>query len=323
MSVVRRAIKAALRSLAVCIVSCLAGLAAGSPAAFGEGVSPGEGAGASSSLASPLVIPGSPTEGEQAHAAEEAERSSPEAVAEREASTTKFENLGEAQAREEDATAFPKLIDEPAGGPPKLPAGQSITGFLSDTAAAISLGNGQAGVVESVVPMALETSPGRRTPVDLGLNEVGGAFEPKTPFVPVQIAKRLGEGVMLGSTGVSLTPVGAQGSSLGGSEGVVDGASVLYANTQTDADTVVKPTIAGFEADTTLRSIESPRELYFRVGLPAGARLIQEESTGAAKVVKEGVAIATIPRPGRSRRHGDGGASVDVCLRGPTGIECR
>jgi hypothetical protein len=49
---------------------------------------------------------------------------------------------------------------------------------------------------------------------------------------------------------VSLTPLGAQGVSLGGSEGAVDGASVLYANTQTDADTLVKPTTSGFEMDT-------------------------------------------------------------------------
>ena len=61
MSVVRRAMmKAALRSLAMCVGLCLTGLAIASPVAFAEGSSALGGTGGSS-LGSPLVIPGSPT----------------------------------------------------------------------------------------------------------------------------------------------------------------------------------------------------------------------------------------------------------------------
>ena len=76
---------------------------------------------------------------------------------------------------------------------------------------------------------------------------------------------------MLSESGLSLTPASAQGAPLGGSEGVVDGASVLFANTETDTDTVVRPTTLGFEASTVLRSVDSPQQLLYRVGLPTGA----------------------------------------------------
>jgi hypothetical protein len=223
---------------------CVAGLAISPVAALGTGSSAegasAEGTGASSSLGGALVTPGSPTQGEQAQAAEEAKLSSPEAVAAREESRTKFEGLDGAQAREEDGTAFPAVINEPAGGPPKLAAGESITGYPLDNAAQVDLPEGKHGIIESLEPIAVETDPGQRVPVDLGLAEVGGAFEPKTPVVGVRIPKHLGDGVSLGNTGVSLTPVDAQGASLGGSEGAVDGASVFYANTQTDTDAVIK-----------------------------------------------------------------------------------
>lgn len=180
----------------------------------------------------------------------------------------------------------------------RLPAGQSIVGFPAVNAAQVELGGGKRGVIESAEPMAAETAPGRRVPVDLSLSEVGGVFEPKMPLVGVRVPKRLGDGVALPGDGVSLTPVDAQGSPLGGSEGSVDGATVLYANTQTDADTVVKPTTAGFELDTMLRSVGSPQQLNYKVGMPQGASLVQEEEgSGSVRVVDEGETLAVIVPP--------------------------
>jgi streptogramin lyase len=287
-----------LRSLVVCL-ACLTGLAVGSPAAFAEGSSPAEGTGASSSLDGSLVTPGSPVEGEQSAAQEQAKLSSPEAVAAREASRTTFEGLNAGQAASLDGEAFPAVVDGLAGGPPKLPAGQSIVGYSTDNAAQVDLPEGKHAVIESMAPIALERSGGGHVPVDLGLSETGGAFEPKTPVVGVRIPKSLGEGLQLSAVGVSLTPVNAQGAALGGSEGVLDGASVLYANTQTDMDSLVKPTAEGFAADTLLRSVESPQQLFFRVGLPAGGSLVAaQDGSGAVEVVKEGATIATVLPPG-------------------------
>jgi streptogramin lyase len=288
-----------LRSLVVCLGFCFAGLTMCVSAALAEGTSPGGVSGGSSLTEGALVTPGSPTEGEGLQAQEEAKRSSPEAVAKREASRTEFEGLDAEQAVKLAGEAFPKLVDEPAGGPPKLPAGQSITGYVSDNAASLDLGEGKHGVLESMAPIALETSSGQRTPVDLSLREAGGAFEPKTPVVGASIPKRLSAGVSLSGIGVSLTPVDGSGVPLGGSEGVIDGASVLYANTQNDMDSLVKPTTDGFAADTLLRSVISPQQLFFRVGLPAGASLVQaRDGSGDVEVVKEDATIATVLPPG-------------------------
>jgi streptogramin lyase len=259
-----------------------------------EGSPSAEEIGGSSLLGSPLVTLGSPNQAEQVQAQKEAKLTTQEAVAEREASRTKYENLSTEQAAKVAGEAFPAVIAEPAGGPPRLPAGQSITGFLTNDVAQVDLGEGKHGVIESLAPMALQT-PSGRVPVDLGLTDVGNAFEPKTPVVDVRIPKRLGEGVQAPGSSLSVTPIG-QGSSLGGSEGTADGAAVFFGNTQTDSDTIVKPSTLGFTFDTLLRSVESPGQLLLRVGLPEGATLVQA-GNGAVQVVKEGVTIATVPAP--------------------------
>jgi hypothetical protein len=312
MSAVRRAMmQAALRSLAMCVGLCLTGLAVASPVAFAEGSSTLGGTDPSS-LGIPLVTAGSPTEGEQLQTQEEARRSNPEAVAEREASRTEFEGLDAEQAAKVAGEAFPELVDEPAGGPPKLPSGQSITSYLSDNAASVDVGGGKQALIESMAPIAVQTSSGERVPVDLSLRNVASVFEPRTPAVGVHIPKQLSEGVRLPGIGVSLTPVaGGAGSPLGGSGSIV-GSSVLYANTQTDMDSLVKPTTAGFEADTLLRSVESPQQLYFRVGMPEGASLVQaKDGSGIVEVVEEGAVVATILPPGAQDA---AGTSVPVSM---------
>ncbi len=290
---------AAWRSLLMYVACVAVGLAFAPVSAFADSSSGAGGSGASL-LESPLVVPeGQSLLGDEAvRDAEEARRDSPEAVVAREESRTKFENLSSEQAEKADGEAFPGVFDEPAGGLPKLPAGESIVGYPADGAAQVELGEGRHGVLASNEPLAVEASPGQRVPVELGLVEAGGVFEPRTPVVGVRIPKRLGEGVQLAGTGVSLTPVDASGSALGGSEGVVDGVSVIYGNTQTDADTAIKPTTLGFEADTLLRSVESPQQISFRVGVPEGASLVAAPNgSGAVRVMDEGQAIASIRPP--------------------------
>lgn len=267
---------------------------AGETASQSSPISEAEAGPLSASLASPT----SPLAGEQLQVEHEAQLANPEAVVAREVSRTEYEGLNVEQAAHEDRAAFPGLVGELAGGPPKLAAGSSIVGYPADDAAEVSLPEGSHAVLESMQPIALETSGGGHMPVDLSLGEVGGVFEPKTPVVSVRIPKRLSSGVSLGSAGVSLTPVSAEGMPLGGSEGVLEGVSVLYANTQTDADAVVKPTTVGFAEDTILRSVASPSQLYFRVGMPAGASLKQQAGIGGpVEVVDEDTVIATILSP--------------------------
>lgn len=285
--------------LAACCAVLLSWVALLPGVAYADSSSSGLGGTGEAALESPLVAPGVQplVEGQGIREAEQVSANNPEAVAAREESLTKYKGLGVAEAGELDGRLFPAMVNEAAGGPPRLPVGESITGYPTVSAAQVDLGGGVRGVVDSTVPMAMETSPGRRTPLNLSLGQSGNVFEPLTPLVGVQIPQQLGDGVQLANTGISLTPVSGQGSALSGSAGSVLGAGVLYANTQTDTDTMVKPTTYGFEMDTVLRSVESPGQLSFHVALPAGASLVQDAPLEAVRVVKEGATLAVIFAP--------------------------
>ena len=285
-------------ALVLCVGVCLAGPGVYSSAAFGDGA-PVSGGSGGLPLESPLgVSEGSSLLGEQdGLAAEEVQRMSPEAVLAREVSESAYERLGADGAAKLDRQVFSEALTEPAGGPPPIPAGAEIVGFSSNNVAQLSLTGGKHGVIDSLAPIALETSPGRRVPVSLALNDVGAAFEPATPIVNVRIPKHLAGGVELGDSGISLTPVDEHGTPLSGSEGVVDGAAVLYANTQTDTDTVIKPTTSGFDASTVLRSVDSPQQFFFHVGLPADVELVQHGAQGTVQILDEGAVIATVQAP--------------------------
>ena len=251
------------------------------------------------SLSSSLVIPQASQllEGQPAEEAEEAQRTTPEAVAARKESETKYEAQNSENVERLVNARFPLLTGQSDGGVPALPAGESITGFPSTYTAQVDLGQGHHGVIDSVTPLAIEQSAGRRVPIVLNPHEVDNVFEPTSPLVAVRIAKQLSGGVSVTRTGISLTPVDSRGTPLGGAEGLVDGSSVLYANTQDDEDTVVKPSTFGFDISTILRSINSPSTVFYRVGMPDGASLEQRNPGGAAQVVKEGVVLSTIAVP--------------------------
>ncbi len=83
-------------------------------------------------------------------------------------------------------------------------------------------------------------------------------------------------------------------------------------------DSLIKPTTEGFEADTLLRSVESPRRLYFKVGLPAGASLVQaKDGAGIVDVVKEG-AVMMIVLPVSARDAAGSSVPVSMSVSGDT-----
>jgi streptogramin lyase len=299
-------------------VLCSLGLAVCVPSASAEGSAVLGGTGGSP-LESPLVLPESQAllGGQGVREAEEVRRDSPEAVAARIASATAFEGLDGEQVAKVAKEAFPGLVDHPAGGPPPLPEGQTIDEIVGPDAVEVA-GGGRHEVIESTAPIAVQGSSGQWEPVNLGLVEAEGGFQPATPVVGVQIPKRLGDGVRLAGVGVSLTPTeGSSGSPLEGS-GEIVGSTVLYANTQTDMASMIKPTTAGFAADTLLLSEASPQQIYFRVGMPEGASLVQaKDGSGVVEVLEEGAAIATISAP-RAVDAAGTAVSVSMSLSGDT-----
>ena len=272
-----------------------------SPEASGTGSSSASTSSGTGSGTSPLedrfVVPGPALlQGEQLEAERQARLASPEAVAARRESELEYSGLSGGAAAKVVGEAFPKLIAEAAGGPPKLAAGESIAHVPAANVAQIVDSSGKHSVIESAVPMAIKTAQGF-VPINLDLTQEGESFEPKTPLVGVQMPKQLSQGVSLANTGMSLIPVDEHGSPLGGEEGSADGTSVIYTNTQTDESTLVKPTTTGFEMDSVLFSIDSPTQLYYRVVVPQGASLKEEGGMGAVAVMDEGATLARIDGP--------------------------
>jgi RHS repeat-associated protein len=286
-----------------CLVFALVGLAlCAGPASAKESSTLG-GTGASP-LESPLVVPEAELllGGEAVSNVEKARRASPEAAVARQESQTKYHGLSAGEASKLAGEMFPGVVHYAVGGPPQLPEGQRITNFTGPNAAQVSLPQGQSGhaVLESMEPIATESSPGKWSPVDLSVSEVGGAFQVANPAVGVRIPKLPQDGVSLTDSGVSLTPVDLSGAAVGGSEGRVDGSVVFYGGVGvgSDVDEVVRPETAGFSEDAILRSAASPERLLYRVGLPEGASLVQaSDGSGAADVVDAGRVIARVPVP--------------------------
>ena len=269
---------------------------------------------------SPLVVPqvNQLFGGQPLSEVEEVRRASPEAAGAREESETSYVGLGPEAAESVDNRADPGLIEQPAGGPPAtLPEGDRIVGFPTDYATSVAGAEGSREVREGLEPVAFEMVPGKRTPLDLGLSEFGGSFQPKVGLAPVQIPRRLSEGAALSEAGVSLTPVDEHGVALGG-EGVLDGASVFYGDSEdasagiVDVDTLVKPSTFGLMMETSLRSQRSPSKLFFKVGLPKEATLEQETAgSGPVRVVEGDRKLAVIFAPSA---HDAEGTSVPVSM---------
>lgn len=289
----------------LCLGLCVVGLGAWSEGAQARpeaGVSSGPGATEASSLreVSPLgsdLVGPAGLGGVEAQVAEEALRDSSGAVVAREQSETKYAGLDAAGAARVVGETFPGVVEQVSGGPPSLPTGERITGFVNGRDARVELGSDQSGVIESSEPMALPSAPSEWSPIDLGLSETSEGFEPRHPLVNVSIPERLDDGVVLADAGLSLIPVDGEGSALAGGEGSVDGAGVLYANTQSDTDTFIKPTTYGFDAMGVLRAQDSPQQLQYRVGLPTEAKLAQAHAAAPVEVVEEGSTVATIRAP--------------------------
>jgi len=261
---------------------------------------------------SALVIPRSPTESEQVLAVQQAKAAAPEAVRNRETSRTAFAHLDAVDARKNDVRAFPALVNERSGGTPVLPKGERITRYVAPNVARLSISRRTRGVIESVGPMAKRTASGDFEPIDLGLEHAGSAFEPASPSVAVRIPEHVRDGISARTSGVTLTPTDAAGRALGGAEGSVQGASVVYANTQTDTDTLAKPTSIGFELSAILRSQDSPHALHYRLGLPHGAHLVQHGANGPVQVVSAGALLGIVLPP---TAKDSTGAAVPVSMK--------
>jgi RHS repeat-associated protein len=138
-------------------------------------------------------------------------------------------------------------------------------------------------VESSTAPLRVASGSGRKLPIDLGLLRGKDAIEPTRPLRPTTIGDRLDEGVALTATGLSLTMVGRQASAA-----LIEGDEAFYGEVAEDTDAVATPKLGGVDLSALLRSVDSPEELRYRVGLPLGARLMSE---GGGAVIRRGDAL--------------------------------
>ncbi len=190
---------------------------------------------------------------------------------------------------------FPALVV--SDGAPQSPQGQRPVRYLTDHAAQVSLPGG-VGVIESMAPIAT-TGPTRApVPFDLRLRRTGKGFQPVRSDVGVELPSALDDGVALARTDVSLTPVDGKGKPLPASAGALNGSTVQWSEADPtagvrDVTTVAKASLEGFDLTTLLLSQRSPGRLYFRVGMPTGARL-ESERNGSIEVVDGNSRLAVV-----------------------------
>jgi RHS repeat-associated protein len=282
--------------LACCLAAvgcCAVALAAGSTS------TPETATAANASLSAGLIVPAMQTleGGAQQRYAREALKLNPDQHALRLRSRSAFRGLDTARAAALARSAYPGVIGTSAYQAPPLPAGAHLDGYLGEHSERIALPGGRHELVDSLEPLSTPAASGKRVGVDLALVDRGGFYAPASPVTPVHVPKQLAEGVTLPDSGVTVTPVDARGIALHGGPGQIVGATALFANTQTDTDTVVKPLVDGFAEDALLRSAASPQRLAYRLSLPSGARAMYSRGAGVVKVIRGGIEIALVTPP--------------------------
>jgi RHS repeat-associated protein len=205
-----------------------------------------------------------------------------------------FPDLSHVQAVDVLRGKFPDLIDLSFDPAPPLKEDERITGYRSPFIAELEMANGEKAVAESLLPLLATDAEGKESPVDLRLEDGPEGLEPASTTVPVVIGKELAEGLRLPSLDLALIPVDDAHEPLQGSAGV-EGAVALFANTQVDTDTLVKPMPVGFQTHSILRSPASPETLRFSVEVgEKGAHLTSLEG-GSILVEAEGRPVTAIP----------------------------
>jgi RHS repeat-associated protein len=287
----------------VWLACCVAGLVVSPVVALGEGSSPegspsAGGTGASSLTEGSLVTSGSPAEGEQLQAQEQAKLASPEAVAERALSRSEFEGLAGAGAVSLAEQKFG--IQTPRWTPPGDQEGNHITSYLGTNRLQETSSTGQHLLLQSSVALRSAVGSGQLEPTSYSLREESGSYEPANPVVPVSISKTPSGGVSL-PPGISFAPTQAATPEAP----LVVGDTVVYPGTAMDTDYMVEPIPAGVSVSWQLLSEQSSQTNGLVFNLPEGASLqLSKTADGAAEVVEEGEVLAMIPRAAAREANG-------------------
>jgi YD repeat-containing protein len=110
--------------------------------------------------------------------------------------------------------------------------------------------------------------------------------------VKVSIGDRVGDGFRVSGRQIGIVPLDVATQT----PGVVTGDAVLFANSDKDADHIVRVTPGGAESLIQLRSVDSPQRFRYRIDLPNDGALRLREG-GSIDVSREGHRVGTIAKP--------------------------
>lgn len=261
-----------------------------------------------------------PTHREDQDAAFEAQRrkkeklQSKEAKEERKRSKAEHKNKNRSEALALAKEKHPKFVAAPVWEPFTLRDGDRIKRYEGQSAAVVEHDQGPPSLVESTLPLVTTSASGQRRPVELALEDRGGAFSPRNPLVETSISKDLAEGVSLPAIDLEVSPLAGPETS---TPTLVED-KAFWANVATDTDLIVSPRPGGFETLHLLRSEDSPERLDLRFRLPPGAVLRRSEREARTlEIVRDGRPLAEVAAP-LAKDAQDADVPVSYELRGDT-----
>ncbi|HYP55198.1 MAG TPA: hypothetical protein VEQ41_02700, partial [Solirubrobacterales bacterium] len=241
--------------------------------------------------------PSDPTEAELDEAREKLEReealSTPEAVAEREASRYAYTDLLPEQAEALLRERFAAQLAQIDADPSRVLSDVVLEEITSPTEALVSI-EGEKALLESSVPLRAPDDGIGMTKVDLGLEETEGRFAPRNSLVDVSLPKSAADRIQVGGIGLNVATERAA-TSVARPFGEED---LYLPEVAEDTGLLLSPITGGVEVSALVLSRRSPEQLSFEVAMPAGARLLPSPEGGAEVVdVAQGKVLATISAP--------------------------
>jgi RHS repeat-associated protein len=232
----------------------------------------------------------------------EARRKSPEEVAARRESRTRFENLSDARAADLLRDHETPLAQLGAYRALDLPEGTTFKGFVNDRTARV-IDRETPALVVSNVPMRTKDATGELRRVDLALDRKGENYALDNALVPIELPGRLADGIEFPDDGLILDVEASK------SEALVErvGDTLVYPNSASDTDAVLKPVPMGLKLSWLVRSAKAPEEFRFSIRSKTAERkleLLQGKDQSGLAVVVDGDVTGLIYPPAAIDRDG-------------------
>ena len=209
-------------------------------------------------------------------------------------SRTRHRDLSASSALRVTREKFPALSSQPAFKGYRPEPGESVERYLHPGTARVSDRAGNRSIVESTYPLTGRTPSGRSAPIDLSLQRSGSGLAPASAAVEARFPARIDDGITMGlADGARLVVRPAKKRKAKARR--LGSAKVIYANTDTDTDTLAAAMPSGVELFTQIRSVRSPQVHAFRVDLPRGATLTKRGR--GAEIVRGGETLGVVNPP--------------------------